>query len=693
MGDAAGISIREDRTCAALAVLFGFAFCWIWAGGALDPTNVAWLGRGDAAMHTLGWWFYRDAPWSWPPGASPNLGLEISNSVALADALPLFAIPFKLLDPVLPPQFQYWGLWFLLSFMLQGWFGYRLGRALDLSPPLALIAALFCIFSPPFLNRIAGHMALGGHWTILAALYLYVRPVPPPHWAWPLLLGVLAAIHGYLLAMCGGIWVAALVQRLWARAERPSALAGEVAAVLVAVFGILYLTGTFMVRGLTSAGYGVYPLQLLSPFDPNGWSRLLPDIPSINSEGFAFPGIGALIAILVMLPAALRSFRTLLAPRWLPLVVVMALLIVFAVTNVITVGPRVVARIPMPELFYSIAEIFRASGRMVWPLGYLSILVALVLAARRWPARATVIVALLLVLQVADTASQWSRFQDRATNHAEGWTTALASPLWDALATRYQRVRTIPVVEWNPNWLQLSYYARTHGMGTDAVYLGRIDRARLLAARDAAEQAVATGIYDPGAVYILNRGPALDAWGRRGPDDLLRELDGLFVFAPGGADLATSLGLAAQVQPHPAPAAPGPIAVNSNNKAAQSYLLDGWSSPEDWGAWTEQAVARLGFSAPGMAGGTLRLHARAFPPAEGQQQIEVRVNGSPVTTWVFPDRDFHDIELTLPDPLADDIVIDLAIASPTRPMDVGAGRDMRTLGLAVTEFELIPAAP
>jgi hypothetical protein len=669
-------------------------FCWVWAGPAIiDPNSIGWISGFDPPMHTIGWWFFRDAPWGWPPGASPNYGLELSNSIALADALPLFALPFKLLDPLLPPQFQYWGLWFLLSFALQGWFGYRLARALNLSPPLALIAAVFCIVYPPFLARLPVHMALGGgHWSILAALYLYARPMPPPRWAWPLLLGVLAAIHGYLLAICGAVWVASLVQRLSLRTARPAAIVIEVAAVLALAFGVLYLVGTFMARTLTAGGYGFYGLNLLSLFNTEGWSALLPDLPYESFESFAFPGIGALILMIATIPVAVRSRKSFVTRRWLPLLVVLAATLIFAITNTINFGPWVLARIPMPDVFYTLAEIFRSSGRMVWPLDYLAIIVALVFAARRWPKCITAIAGVLLAVQIADSAPQWSRFHERGLR-APAWATPLVSPLWNALATRYQRVRAIPVVKTNPHWRDLSYYALTHGMATDAIYLGRVDRDRLTAAHDAGEAAVVTRTYDPGAFYVLDRRHARSVWPSRQPGDLLREVDGLFVFAPGSADLATDLGITAQVEPQPAPLEPGLLVINGDNAGtAVEYLIDGWAGIEGWGVWTEGPVAHFAFHAPGMSGGTLRLNARAYPPAVGQQQIEVTVNGAVVDTWSFPDRDFHNLEIKLPAPLADAIIVGFAIAQPTRPADVEDSSDTRALGLAVTEIELIPPA-
>jgi len=119
----------RDRLGTLAAIALGVAAFFVFAGWwVLIPTNIAWLDYADRAMHQLGWMFYRDAPWGLPPGANPRLGLEISNSIALVDGLPLFAIPFKLLSPLLPQPVQYWCYWWLLCFVLQSLFSYRLSR-------------------------------------------------------------------------------------------------------------------------------------------------------------------------------------------------------------------------------------------------------------------------------------------------------------------------------------------------------------------------------------------------------------------------------------------------------------------------------------------------------------------------------------------------------------------------------------
>ena len=206
------------------AIVFFSIFGW----SPLIPTNIAFLDHGDRAMHTLGWMFYRDTPWGIPPGASPRLGIELANSIALVDGLPLFAIPLKLISDWLPHPFQYWGYWWLLCCVLQALFAYLFARALGARRLVALIAAVFAAITPAFVFRLTLHMALSGHWVILAALWLYAKRTPPRLFAWPLLLVVTSAVHAYLLAMVLALWAASLVQRLWLRRLGWRSLLGEV---------------------------------------------------------------------------------------------------------------------------------------------------------------------------------------------------------------------------------------------------------------------------------------------------------------------------------------------------------------------------------------------------------------------------------------------------------------------------------
>lgn len=537
---------RLDGLALVGAIALGIAACVVWAGPTLDPTNISWLKFGDRTMHSLGWWFFRGSPWSWPPGANPRNGLEIAGSVALSDSLPLFALPFKALSPWLPPVFQYWGFWFLTCMALQSAFGFLIGRALGLGRWVSLLLGACLLLTPAFLWRLPVHMALAGHWTILAALWLYIKPAAPRRFAWPLLLAITSAIHAYLLVMVLAIWAASLVERLWrGRMTRPDAAIEGVAG-LAASLAVLWLAGFFMMSSLGAEGFGFYRMNLDALFDARGWSQFWPSLPSTAGEyeGLAFPGLGVLALLALGLVVAAPRLRALITPRWVPLVVAALLLALFAVSNRPELGPYALGTLPLPAPALDLAAMFRASGRMIWPLAYLLVPLAFVLIDRRLGARVLLVVAALaVVVQTVDTSRQWRRFASEQPAPASSWPTPLHSRFWQLAASHYKQIRAIPVRQLMPNWLDICYFAAFHGMATDAAYLGRLDQHGFGRLNHMADAALSTGAFDTDSVYVLGLPQATAMLAFVKPSDLFATADGFIVFARGGATLGEAAGL------------------------------------------------------------------------------------------------------------------------------------------------------
>ena len=525
------------------------AFCGWWV---LIPTNIAWLGVADRAMHTLGWMFFREAPWGMPPGASPDLGIELANSIALVDGLPLFALPLKLVAQWLPQPFQYWGYWFLLCFVLQSLFAYAIARELGVGRLLALVAAGFVLITPAFLFRLPMHMALSGHWVVLAGLWLYVRRVPPHLWMWPLLAGLTAAIHAYLLAMVLALWLAAWLQRLWLRRMSGGAAALELGLVAAATLAVLWAAGFFFTGSLGSYGYGDYKLNLLWPFIRYNWSQIFPDIPhtKYDYEGMSFLGIGVLALLaLAVVSGAVLSLRSAVTRAWLPLTLILVGMMVFAFSQKLVVADQSVLDIPFPQSLQDLASTFRSTGRFIWPLLYFTTIGTVVLVARRLPAPAAVLIATIaFAAQAVDSAPAWQSFAARLPAPAASWPTSLVSPFWDrAAAAGFTKVRAIPYRGMGGDWKALSYYALQHHMQVDAVYLGRVDQRALgaLQAREAAE--IGSGTLEAQTLYVLDAATALEVSRHLASDDLLAAIDKRIVFARHGAALVEGL----DIPPHP----------------------------------------------------------------------------------------------------------------------------------------------
>ncbi len=171
------IAWNKDVAIVAMPFLLGMAaFFLIVRPQALRPTNIAWLSDYDQSQHYLGWHFFRNADWSFPIGLNPDYGLELSSAIVFSDSNPLLAFLFKPFSSLLPEPFQYFGLWLLVCFVLQAWLAWKLVGLVSRHLAVRLLGAGLFVLAPPMIWRMQVHSSLAGHFLILAALYLSLRP-------------------------------------------------------------------------------------------------------------------------------------------------------------------------------------------------------------------------------------------------------------------------------------------------------------------------------------------------------------------------------------------------------------------------------------------------------------------------------------------------------------------------------------
>ncbi len=391
-----------------LAAVLGLS--WLLAkGGAkiLGPRSTAWLMCEDWSWHHLGWLFYHRDRWRFPLGKIGNFVEPSGTGIVYVDAIPWAAMLSKLL-PVGAPDFQYLGPWIGLSYALQASFGAAIVALYTRRALHALLGGLLFLVTPVLVMR-TGHAALTAHWTLLCALFLYLRPCETKLAAErtlrlaTVLVVLVAGIHAYLVAMVVPM-ILALHYRLF-RVDRlvdgrgiAIATARTLGLLGVAMAIIGYFDGT----GPTDSGYGIYSADLLAPFNPMGWSRWLPAMPSGPGqiEGFAYLGLGVLLMLVVV---AVRAPRPSSWSALRPLVVVVALLFVYALSLRVTIAGRVLFASKFD--FFTLANVFRSSGRFVWPLHYLLLtaaIVGIVRLGKDRPGWVTGAFVLVLVLQVAE---------------------------------------------------------------------------------------------------------------------------------------------------------------------------------------------------------------------------------------------------------------------------------------------------
>jgi Family of unknown function (DUF6311) len=507
----------------------------------LSPTNIAWLGQGDSAQHYLGWLFFSNSKWSFPVGLNPDYGLELSNAIMFSDSIPLLAFIFKPFAPLIPDPFQYFGIWFLACFVLQAWYGWKLVGLLSNSVAIRALSVGLFVFAPPMIFRLADHQSLGGHFLIIASLYLALHPgLERRQLAWGALLAVASLVHAYLLAMVALVWLADLVGKTIQRKLSIRKGILELTIIFSVVGIVCWQTGYFSVGAGTGAyGFGVYRMNLLSIFDPSGWSYVLKDIPEAGGdyEGFNFLGLGVIFLVVCSLPVIL-SGRTGLSRSIRIFPVLLAVLVgftVFAISNKVGFG-SLGLEYHLPHMMLVMAGIFRASGRMFWPVFYAIVFVVIFLIVRGNNNRTAVyLLGLALVIQIVDTSSSWKNVRKKLMVEPKStWVSPMVDPFWEGVASKYKRVRWIQPDFHSPKWLQLAAYAGTHGLATDAVYLARVSTLALEHAQRNASDTLKSGRYEADSLYVLDDGAFRKAAFSIDPAaDVLARVDGFNVLAPG----------------------------------------------------------------------------------------------------------------------------------------------------------------
>lgn len=518
----------------ALAALAGAAaIIFVFGWHVVPPGNQHWILSGmigpDPVQYWLGWTFFREAPWSWPPGLNPRFGMELASSIFYADSIPLLAFLFKALQGVLEVP-QYWGLWLVGCGALQAWLGWRLVGLATTDPVARLAGALLFVVQPIMLNRLGGHFALGAHWLLLWGLWLALtqggrwRPL-----AWAALVLAASLIHSYLLPMVLAFWTA----DAWARRARRPAFVAELAAVPAMGLAGLWAAG-FFVLGTGFAGtrerFGDMQLDLLAPFNATVWGALLPALPDtghLEING-SYVGLGALL-----LSACAVFARP--ARRHIALLVVLGLMLAFAITHRPSLGGWQFTLLPLPDRLVDLASALRASERFYWPLAYaLMVAGAVGLVRLAGGRRAGLAMAALVLVQVVDLQPGFRRLASYFPPVAPQMAPQLLHPFWAAAAPHYTAIRAVPAQNQGAYWEQVAVFAARNRMTTDAVYLARSDEATKARLRHEILARLAAGRPEPGTLYVLRDAESLAQAraGQRAGRDALFFLDGLHVLAP-----------------------------------------------------------------------------------------------------------------------------------------------------------------
>lgn len=459
-----------------IAALLGLAaFLTVFGIEPLRVSGTAWLYRtdkNDLTQHYTGWMFYRNSSWSFPLGIAADLGTPDGVSISYTDSIPIVSVFFKLLSPLLPARFQFFGIYAAVCFMLQGAFAAMLVNNFVKDKTFAVLGSLFFSFSSAMIEREFRHTALASHYLILAAMaYYFIFSAKPRSRgripAGAALVCLALGTHPYLFTMSAAvIFFAELRTARLTRDPRPPLCRFVLYLCAASVFGIvLGLFGSSAIEPET--GFGQYSLNLNALVNPvseqtERWSALIPELPITDAQrdGMYYFGLPALLALAAVLIPNHRRLRVICA-RHREYCVLMLLLTLYAVSNRVTFGGNVLFEIPLPEALLNIFNIFRSGARFFLVPYYSLYLLMLTLLGRTGGTRTRrAVVLLTAALQILEITPAIDTLHSTYGTRAE---LPELSSAWDGIAERCETVRVIDCVSDRP----LAYLLADDGIATD----------------------------------------------------------------------------------------------------------------------------------------------------------------------------------------------------------------------------------
>lgn len=384
-----------------LIVFFGgfllgiISFIFVYGFKVLNFTYDAWLLQGtgytgDLTQHYLGWVFLRDSKWSFPLGLIEGLAYPDKVSIIYTDSIPLFAIFFKIISPILPKTFQYFGLWGILCFALQGGIAAIIIRKFTKSRIICFVSSLFFIFSPIMLKRMFFHTALAAHWIILLALCIWVyrehfKSTKRKLLVWCGIMALSVLSNIYFTPIVLGIMLCSFLQDLIENKELLSSIITFFSSTIMSLL-IMYLFGAFYGEiNSKMGGLGVFSFNLNGLYNPLGNSCFLLSQTLAGAgqgEGYSYLGLGMILTIVVscFFRFSAKKSHQINKGRLvssIPYAVAIIVFSILAISPVVTFNDKTLFSISYPQPILDSLSIFRSSGRFIWPVYYMIFFFAL----------------------------------------------------------------------------------------------------------------------------------------------------------------------------------------------------------------------------------------------------------------------------------------------------------------------------
>ena len=397
------------------------------------------------------------------------------------DSIPLLAIPFKLISPLLEQRFQYFGLWEFISIFMQFIVGICIFSEFTDSWIAKFLGGFLLVLSPPMIGRAFTHSSLTAHWLILLSIWLVIRTYrnkTVPRWAWPIIFSISISIHIYLSAMLLPLWAISQLFR-YQNSKRLKPILVDLLILIISGFIVAWGLGIFNSgdTDLGKWGYGYYSWNINGFFNPMSTSSILEGITTGTNgqyEGYSYLGLGIILLLIISFYILSQKNHLNADKRFIvPISIISVLYIFFALSNQIYLNDKLIWGYQISDRWMELLSIFRSSGRFIWPVFYLVFLFPIITIIKNTKKPAY----LLLIALFIQTLDIQPLYTSRGISHFVEYHSPLVSEFWQEAGENNNSIILYPVNGPIINFYgPIAEYAQLNQMNINWVYSARDDQ-------------------------------------------------------------------------------------------------------------------------------------------------------------------------------------------------------------------------
>ena len=288
---------------------------------------------------------------------------------------------------------------------------------------------------------------------------------------------------------------------------------------LILVLLFMFIFGYFetSVFSVVSRGYGVFGLDLLGIIDPQtnssntNWSLFINNIKGTSIEGFSYFGLGVIILLLTSIILYLtqllkkeKNLKTTLSNN-IGFSLIIIFLTCWAITTNVYFKGEEIFNLPLHNYIFGMLSIFGATGRFIWPVYYLIIILSLIYFYKNFSKRKmSIALTIILIIQIVDIFPGLKNYfvQKNHINKPE----ILKDAIWNQIPKDYENFRTTYLFNnYGPIFTSLKHFLGTKKIKkTDLVLAAGMDRAKAARARYKFNQSIFNKTLPNDTAYVID---------------------------------------------------------------------------------------------------------------------------------------------------------------------------------------------